>query len=567
MNTLASRNVTGLFIDIGQSSLQAVHGDDIFAFPLERGESGRLTDLCRERLVLSLRGFLSRKGNAKGWSAFCAIGARGVSMRRLSLPASSDDELRRVLRLQIESEFPLSPDELAWGSRAVGPPVAAANGGVARRELLVVAVKKEVLEEYAGILTECGIVPLFTLAALARAELYRPPSGSCVVLDIGRTHSELMSFDNEVPASIRILAWGGENITRSIQEKLAVSHDEAEKLKMTLDQPGMAVGPQGPLLQSATESALAPLAESIRPGSLGGKLYLTGKSARNPRLASMLSGILGGTVACESLEQARGAGPSAAIAGLIKSTARNGASPPLILEVGGGKGAAKLARPVVWKWAAAAVLLALAALFFPYAEAIVLKPFLERKLAALEADRGRLATIDQELDFLKFLKQNQPPYLDTIYLLARSAPQNVRLETLGMSRHPEISMQLKMTSSQEVSDFRAKLIDSGWFTNVMVEEQAPSPDRRMNVRMTAELRAAEWRKPIAAEPPGRKPNRSQFGSGVPDFNMPPPGPMMTPPPQPPAMPVQMQPGPPPDGSGAPPPPARRRPRLQPTPNP
>ena len=94
---------------------------------------------------MGLRGFLGQKGRAAGRSAFCAIGARGVSMRRLSLPAASEDELQRVLRLQIESEFPLSPDELAWGSRPIGPPKPPANGGPARQELLVVAVKKEVL--------------------------------------------------------------------------------------------------------------------------------------------------------------------------------------------------------------------------------------------------------------------------------------------------------------------------------------------------------------------------------------------------------------------------------------
>jgi hypothetical protein len=564
MNRLASRNAAGLFIDIGQSSLHAVHGEDAFAFPIERAENGRLTDLCRERLALSLRGFLSQKGRATGWSAFCAIGARGVSMRRLSLPASSEEELRRVLRLQIESEFPLSPDELAWGSRPVGPPRAPAIGVPSRQEWLVVAVKKEVLEEYAGVLAACGIVPIFTLAALARAELHPPPSGSCTVLDIGRTHSELMSFDNGVPASIRILAWGGETITRSIQEKMAVSHDEAEKLKMTLDQPGVASGPQGQLLQSATESALAALAAGLKPASLGGKLYLTGKSARNPRMAPLLAGVLWGAVACESVEQAPRAGPSAVIAGLMKSTGSNSASPPLILELGGGQGATRPARPAVWKWAAAAVLLALGALLFPYAEALVLKPVLERKMAALEADRGRLATIDQELDFLEFLKQNQPPYLDTIYLLARSAPQGTRLESLSMSRHQQISIRLKTANSQEVSDFRTKLIDSGWFANVMVEEQAPSPDRRVSVRMTAELKTAESRKPLAAEPPGKKRETSLPGWGGPEFSMPPP-PMMMPPPRPMANPVQVTPAPPPGGPDTPTPPPRRRRIFIPTP--
>jgi hypothetical protein len=123
-----------------------------------------------------------------------------------------------------------------------------------------------------------------------------------------------------------------------------------------------------------------------------------------------------------------------------------------------------------WRWHA---------LCFPYAEAIVLKPFLEKKLAALEADRGRLATIDQELDFLKFLKQNQPPYLDAIYLMARSAPQGTRLDELSMGRHQEISIRMKFGKCPTSQRFRAKLIDSGWFANVVVEEQAPTPDRAL----------------------------------------------------------------------------------------
>jgi hypothetical protein len=532
MKSVESTSANGLFIDIGQSFFQAVHGDDAFGFLLERGENGRLTDPCREKLTVSLRGFLGKPGRAAGRNAFCAISARGVSLRRLSLPASSKDEMQRVLRLQIESEFPVSPEELAWGSRPIGPPKPPANGGPARQDLLVVAVKKESLEEYTAILGACGVVPLFTLAALARTELHPPPPGAGAFLNIGRTHSELMTFDNGVPASIRILAWGGETITRSIQEKLAVSREEAEKLKLSPAQPGAASDPRRPLLQSASESALALLAEILRPAAPGGKLYLTGKSARDPRLAPLLARVLGGAVACESLEPASGAGPSAAIAGLIQSTGPNAASPPLLLEQNGSLGAARPARPAVWKWAAVAALLALGAFFFPYAQAIVRKPFLAKKLAALQADRGRLATIDQELDFLKYLKQNQPPYLETIYLLARSAPQGTRLDELSLSRHQEVSIRLKMASAEQVSDFRSKLIDSGWFDSVMVEEQTPSPDRRVTVRMTAELKPVESRKPIAAEPPGKKTDRPRFASDEPDFGMmPPPETVMMPPPQ------------------------------------
>jgi hypothetical protein len=556
MKRLEFSEAASLFIDIGRSTLRVVQGHDTFACPLERGENGRLTDLCRERLTASLRGFLSQKGRAAARSALCAIDARGVSMRRLSLPASSEDELQRVLRLQIESEFPLSPDELAWGSQPVGPPKAGANSGPARQELLVVAVKKKVLEEYAEILSACGVDPVFTLAALARAQLHPPPSGSCAVLDIGPTHSELMSFDNGVPASIRVLPWGGDAITRALQEKLAVSHDEAEKLKLTLDQPGADSGAQGPLLQSARESALAALAKILKPAALGEKLYLTGKPTRDPRLAPLLAGLLGGGVACESLQEAPGPGYSSVIAASIKSTAR----PPLLLQSGGDQRQARPRRPAIWKWAAAAVLLALVALFFPFAEAILFKPSLERKLAALEADRGRLAMIDEELDFLKFLKQNQPPYLDAIYLMARAAPRGTSLENLSMGRHQEISIRLKLGNNQQVTDFRSRLIDSGWFSNVVVEEQAASPDRRVSVRMTASLKSADARKPITAEPPGWKPEEPSPGDAA-NFAMPMPEPGMTPPSQPSSPPIEVAPAPAPaDQNAGAPQPARKRPR-------
>src|SRR5439155_26316122 len=100
--------------------LKVLDGEDGLELSLERLENGRLTPACRERLTSSLRLFLKRHKWRPRPRSVCAIGARGVSLRRLSLPASSKEELDRVLMLQIEREFPLSPDELAWGYRQLG---------------------------------------------------------------------------------------------------------------------------------------------------------------------------------------------------------------------------------------------------------------------------------------------------------------------------------------------------------------------------------------------------------------------------------------------------------------
>src|SRR2546422_773002 len=140
---------------------------------------------------------------------FAQLTPGAVPLRRLKLPAASNEEGQRLLRLQIEREFPLAPDALAWGSCRVEQ--AATTDG--KQELLVAAVKKEVVEDYAQVLSGCAATPLFTVAALARSRVCPSSVDSYALLDIGRQHSELLVFTHGVAESIRILAWGGENIT------------------------------------------------------------------------------------------------------------------------------------------------------------------------------------------------------------------------------------------------------------------------------------------------------------------------------------------------------------------
>ena len=80
----------------------------------------------------------------------------------------------------------------------------------------MVAVKKDVLQEYADILTQSGLSPVFTLGALARGALAPRSLMSQAVLDIGRSHSELVSYENGVPGTIRIVRWGGDDVTHAI---------------------------------------------------------------------------------------------------------------------------------------------------------------------------------------------------------------------------------------------------------------------------------------------------------------------------------------------------------------
>ena len=492
-------NSTCAYLEIGQSSLKALRGEAGLELPLERLPNGRLSEACQEKLILTLQGFLKQELWQPRLKAWCAVGARGVSLRRLTLPPVTKESLRQLLLLQIESEFPLPPEALAWGYQQL--PNADGAASVGKQDFLVVAVKKEVIEEYGEILSRCGVVPVFTLAGMVRKSLRPQSLGTCALLDIGRHHSELMSFDTGVPTAVRILPWGGENITRAIEQELGVGRAEAEKLKIRWGQASSADGQAGARVQAALEGAVDSLAGAIKGHWSGQDFYLSGKSAHLGDLPAKLTGRLGGGMRCEILEPPSGEGRSAAILGLKTTVENRRACPPLVIQLTSGNGTTRVARRAPLKWAAVAALLLLAALALPYVEALLLKPRLTKRLSAIQADKTRLAMIDRELDFLRYLKQNQPPYLDALYLLAKAAPQGARVDSLSMNRSGDLSLRGSMKDSTQVSGFRSQLIESGFFANVTVEEQIPSPDRqKVVVRISAQLKSASTRAALAIGP-------------------------------------------------------------------
>jgi hypothetical protein len=457
MNGLNLMNSFSLYLEIGPDTLSALSDGNGIELPLERQANGRFTEAGKEKLIAGLQHFLKRKSWQPRVRALCAIGARGVSLRRLTLPAAAKEELQRLLLMQIESEFPLPPDQLSWGWRLIGEH---RQNGVAKQDLLVAAVRKEVVEEYSGILSRAGISPVFTLAALARSRLCSRPAESFALLDIGGQSSEFVLFDNGVPTAIRILSWGAQS-------------------------------------QGAANETLDGLAKSLNGAATGRKLFLSGQAAAVKE--SILQRV-GAGVVCETLPASDAPGRSAAILGLKKS-AEEGGQDLLLLQSRQSGPRNGLAQPALRKWAIAAVALLLGVLLLPYAEAILMKPFVVRKLAEMNASTNRLDLLDREMDFLQSLKQSQPPYLDALFLFSKCAPQGTRFDSINMNRRGEVSLRGSLRNADAVTELRAKLIDSGFFYSVSVEDQSPTPDRqKVNVRIIALWKSHNELKALAIGP-------------------------------------------------------------------
>ena len=449
-------NSSPVLIEITQDSLKALDRDASFETAIERGPDGRVTEAYRQQLVAALSGFLKRTAFVPRRKALCAIPARGVSLRHLTLPSCPRDEIERLLLLQIESEFPIPPDQLAWGWEILLDSASGTN-----QEILVVAVKRETVEDYSAILSQCGLVPAFTVAGLARSFLLSHPSKSYSILEIQPNYSELVAFENGIATSLRVFHCGSRN----------------------------------------TDAELI----SLIPASvLGTKAFLSGDP-----IQARLGSIFSAAISFEPLPIGDDQGRSAAIAGLKSSCEENVGRTPLLLQTSGISTVQSLARPLHLKWAALAAVLAFCALSLRYAEAVLRQPHLEKQLAELNAYRAKLPNIDRELNFLQFLQTNQPPYLDRLYVLANAAQPGTRVESLGMSRRGDLTLRVGMQNSQQLTDFRTKLIDSGFFSSVVVEEQTPSPDRqKLSVRLTGIWKPSIDRKALEA-PPSITPKASE----------------------------------------------------------
>lgn len=496
MKTPDLMNPGQLFLEITQNRLSAFNGAVGLDLPLERSADGQLTEICKSSIAIQLRTLVERKSWQPRARAFCAISARGVSLRRLTLPAAPAEELQRLLPLQIESEFPLGPDELAWGWQQFANSKSEAGALNGKQELLVAAVKREAVEEYAAIVSACGATPVFTLAALARSYICPQPPGCYAVLAIGDSCSELITIEKGVPLAVRVLNWG----TNCISGAATRGNDAI------LSTTGPLASFGGSISAGAGDShadPIEPLARLIDDQNVGQRIYVLQppRSVAEPNLGSRLALRLGHRVDCQLVDVVAGQGRTAAIQGLQLAVQRNNGLLPLVLQTKPTNGKAGLTTDALIKWAALAGGLLLLALMLPYAEALTLKSHLAKKLTAIKSDQGRLVTMDCELEFLQYLQENEPPYLDALLVLAKAAPPGTRFDSVSMNRRGEVSLRGSLGNGQQVAELRSKLIASGFFETVGIEEQTPTPDRqKVNVRLTAQWKPLGVRTAPSTEP-------------------------------------------------------------------
>jgi type IV pilus assembly protein PilM len=240
----------------------------------------------------AIRTAVSRAG-VRGSDCAIAVCGRELIIKKVQIPEVPAKEVADVVQLEAEHHVPFAIDEVFLDFQSVGQ-----HDGVL--DLILVAVKKSKVLEYASVVEDAGLVPSIvdvdSFALGNQFELNYPGErGETVALiDIGASIMKTNVVRSGSTIFARDIPFGGNNYTQAIAQQLKIPFEQAEAAKLGRDVgvrwetvvPALeAVSRELSLEIQRTFDYFASTAESERIG----KIVLAGGCAQLPGLGDYLS--------------------------------------------------------------------------------------------------------------------------------------------------------------------------------------------------------------------------------------------------------------------------------------
>ena len=241
-----SKALTGL--DIGSSSIKIVHLKEtgkgyrllnmgIRPLPQEVivdgavMDAGVISDTLREIL---------REMKIKVRDVAISVSGHSVIIKKIKVQEMTEDELEKNIQFEAEQYVPFDASEVNMDFVILGT----ADG---KMEVLLVVVKKDVINELTTVVTDSGLNPVvvdvdaFALQNMYETNYVMNPEDVVALVNVGASTTNINIIRDGMSIFTRDISVGGNQFTEAIQKQLQVSYDEAEQLKK-----GEAAGEKGP---------------------------------------------------------------------------------------------------------------------------------------------------------------------------------------------------------------------------------------------------------------------------------------------------------------------------------
>jgi len=236
-----------------------------------------------------------------------AIGVSGhsVIIKKISLPKMTQDELDESIQWEAEQYIPFDVKDVNIDTQIL----ADRADGSGQMDVLLVAAKKDMINDFTAVVSEAGLVPVvvdvdaFAVQNMFEANYDQVPGETVVLINAGASVVNINVVNNGASTFTRDITVGGNQVTEEIQKQLNVSYDEAEALKIG-GQHGAesdAVVPQEVerVIQGVAEQMAAEIQRSLdfyaatAADAHISRVYLSGGTARVPALFKVIEQRVG----------------------------------------------------------------------------------------------------------------------------------------------------------------------------------------------------------------------------------------------------------------------------------
>src|ERR1700677_1825087 len=163
-----------------------------------------------------------------------AIGVYGQSVivRKITVPMMTPAELDEQIGWEAEQHIPFDIKVMSIDYQVLRP-----RPEAGQMDLLLVAAKKDEINDYASIVREAKLRPLivdinaFTIQNIFEQQYGLPPEGTVALLNVGAAVSSLNIVSRGVSAFTREITNAGQAITEEIRKQCNVSYEQAEAYK------------------------------------------------------------------------------------------------------------------------------------------------------------------------------------------------------------------------------------------------------------------------------------------------------------------------------------------------
>jgi type IV pilus assembly protein PilM len=241
MLSVLNRNKQAVGLDIGSSTLKSAELRSVRKGGYELVSLG-LEDLSPDCIVdgviiskIPVSDAISRiftQQAIKNNRVHTSISGHSVIVKKISLPVQSDEDLAESIRWESEQYIPFDIADVNMDYQVLGE-----NTGTGNLDILLVAVKKDKVTDYASVIKMAGKTPvLMDVDAFALQNAYEinyePTSKNTVaLLDIGASTMTINIVSGTDFLFTRDVGVGGHQYTEFIQKEFNLNYNQAQSLK------------------------------------------------------------------------------------------------------------------------------------------------------------------------------------------------------------------------------------------------------------------------------------------------------------------------------------------------